>query len=83
MTVNKYINEMWAMGAKQESSSNLIQSMSKADDWPAIIITSNANIYNCKHESRDTIKQWSFEKVDMKAMQFPLPNVNIDIWHPL
>ena len=36
---------------------------------------------NCiyAHESRDTIKQWSFDKVGVKAMQFPKPNVNIDI----
>ena len=31
------------------------------------------------HESRDAIKQWSFDKVDVKAMKFPMPNVNIDI----
>ena len=36
-------------------------------------------IYIYAHESRDTIKQWSFDKVDVKAMQFPIPNVNIDI----
>ena len=37
------------------------------------------NKYIYAHESRDTIKQWSFDKVDVKAMQFPIPNVNIDI----
>ena len=31
------------------------------------------------HGSRDTIKQWSFDKVGVKAMPFPIPNVNIDI----
>ena len=36
-------------------------------------------VYKYAHESRDTIKQWSFDKVDEKAMQFPIPNVNIDI----
>ena len=36
-------------------------------------------IYIYEHESRDTTKQWSFDKVDMKAKQFPIPNVNIDI----
>ena len=42
-------------------------------------IISNANIYKCEHESRDTIKQWSFDKVDVKAMQISISNVNIDI----
>ena len=36
-------------------------------------------IYINAHEPRDTIKQWSFDKVGVKAMQFPTPNVNIDI----
>ena len=31
------------------------------------------------YELCDTIKQWSFNKVDVKAMQFSIPNVNIDI----
>ena len=44
-----------------------------------IFIISNANIYKCEYESHDTIKQWSFDKVGMKAMQFPTPNVNVDV----
>ena len=41
--------------------------------------------YIYAHESRDTIKQWSFDKivsyinVNVKAMQFPISNVNIDV----
>ena len=31
------------------------------------------------HEPRDTTKQWSFNKVGVKAIQFPIPNANIDI----
>ena len=36
-------------------------------------------IYIYAHKSRDTIKQWNFDKVGVKAMQFPIPNVNVDV----
>ena len=36
--------------------------------------------YIYAHESRDTIKPWSFDKVDLKAKQFPIPNVSGSSW---
>ena len=65
MTVNKYIN-------KTE-----IELTGYIRRYEHIYIYIYIYIY--AHESRDKIKQWSFDKIDVKAMQFPIPNVNIDI----
>ena len=63
MTVNKYINRTEIEQNRMVKSGN----------------TNIYTVYMYAHESRDTIKQWSFDKVDAKAMQFSIPNVNNDI----